>query len=108
MSREYFSNVGDTNIKPFSGQSGSGYAPSSQRGRVQVANPNNPSELIWVDARPDAYGDLVPVDPRYNARLGYVGTQAPTINNFSSAGSSSAGILLLVVGAVVLFAVVNR
>ncbi len=72
-----------------------------------MANPNNPSELIWVDARPDAYGDLEPVDPRYNTRLGYAGTQAPTINNFSSAGSSS-GILLLVVGAVVLFAVVNR
>ncbi len=62
--------------------------------RIAVADPSNPSQLIYVEARRDANGDLVPVDPRYNVRSGYGG----------GGGGSSTGILLLVLGAFALFA----
>jgi hypothetical protein len=35
-----------------------------------VVDPANPKMMIVVDAAPDANGDLVPVDPRYNVKTG--------------------------------------
>ncbi len=63
--------------------------------RIAVADPSNPSQLIFVEARQDANGNLVPVDSRYNVRSGYGG---------GSDGGSSTGILFLVLGAFALFA----
>jgi hypothetical protein len=69
-------------------------------GKVAVANPNNPSELIWVEAKPDANGNLVPVDPRYSVRRGF--------NNGGAGEDSMSGLLLLGVGLFIVFKLFSR
>jgi hypothetical protein len=50
---------------------GLGEPPTPQGYKVSVANPSNPNQLIQVDAVRDANGNLVPIDSRYNVKLGF-------------------------------------
>jgi hypothetical protein len=61
--------------------------------KMYVANPANPRQLIIVDAK--RVGDtLVPVDPRYNAHLGWDGTQATNGVSNNTSSSSTGNIVV--------------
>ncbi|MGI8656899.1 MAG: hypothetical protein ACR2LC_16965 [Pyrinomonadaceae bacterium] len=64
--------------------------------KISVADPNNPSQLIQVDATPDANGNLVPIDSRYSPTLGF-NNQPPS--------STTSQETLLVFGGIVLLGV---
>jgi hypothetical protein len=82
-----------------------------------VVDPNNPSTLIWVAAKQDANGDLVPVDPRYSVRRGINNGGAGDdssysvrrgFNNGGAGEDSMSGLLLLGVGLFIAFAIFKR
>ncbi len=69
----------------------SGTGTLRDRNKVAVADPTDPSRLIFVEARPDANGNLMPVDPRYDVRRGY--------NNLAKGGDSLGSLMLVAVAA---------
>jgi hypothetical protein len=73
--------LGDSYTTGYGVKSGSGVIsfPAGTGPMVAVANPDNPRQVIWVPARLDADGNLVPVDARYSTALGWNGS-APTWN----------------------------
>ena len=69
-----------------------GTFPASTRNKITVPNPDDPSQLIWVDAK-EVNGSLMPVDPRYSVTRG---------------GDSSGALGLLIVAGLLLFAFSHR
>jgi hypothetical protein len=71
-----------------------------------VVDPANPKMMIVVDAAPDANGDLVPVDPRYNVKTGINNNPASGNNNNPAMDNST--IYLIAGGALLLLLLMKK